>query len=118
MNFNEPNSFSISNRVGEARGMSVLTASLDELCRWENLDRLDYVKIDAEGAEREILAGAMESIKRFRPIIQLEISINDTTLEMPDYLGFKASRGSNKVYIPAESKKLDIVRNLGWKRID
>lgn len=67
MNQDKPNSFSITNRFGEARGVSVLTVSLDDLMEWEQLERLDYLKIDAEGAEPEILHGAAETIRRHRP---------------------------------------------------
>lgn len=35
----------------------------------EKLNKVDYIKIDTEGFEKEILKGAKETIKKFKPII-------------------------------------------------
>jgi FkbM family methyltransferase len=99
-NAHKPNSFSIVHRENNAEGISTLTVSLDDLVRWEKLERLDYLKIDAEGAEQEILAGAKNIIERFRPIIQVEIQIQECHVECPDYSGFHAPGSINTVYIP------------------
>ncbi len=48
------------------------SVTIDRLTR--DLDRLDMVKIDAEGAEVTILAGMKETIARFRPRILLEFN--------------------------------------------
>lgn len=45
-----------------------------------NLDRLDFLKIDAEGFEHKILKGAIETIKRLKPVILVEI-VNDYLLK-------------------------------------
>jgi FkbM family methyltransferase len=37
------------------------------------LSRLDVLKIDAEGAELQVLEGAQETLERFRPVMQLEV---------------------------------------------
>jgi FkbM family methyltransferase len=42
--------------------------TLDEL----NLPRLDFIKIDIEGMEMEALAGARETIRKYRPILLIE----------------------------------------------
>jgi len=42
--------------------------TLDEL----NLPRVDFIKIDIEGMEMEALAGARETIKKYRPILLIE----------------------------------------------
>lgn len=39
-----------------------------------NLDRLDFIKIDAEGYEHNILKGAEETIKKYKPVMVLEIN--------------------------------------------
>jgi FkbM family methyltransferase len=46
----------------------------DEIAAESKLTRLDVMKIDVEGAEWMVLRGAEASIKRFRPIIILEVS--------------------------------------------
>jgi FkbM family methyltransferase len=50
----------------------VPSVTIDHLTR--DLDRLDMVKIDAEGAEVTILAGMKETIARFKPRILLEFN--------------------------------------------
>lgn len=37
-----------------------------------NLERVDYMKIDVEGAEHLVIAGAEQTIKKFKPIIYFE----------------------------------------------
>jgi hypothetical protein len=41
--------------------------TLDSFCKEYNVERVDFIKIDAEGSEREIIKGAKETIKRFKP---------------------------------------------------
>jgi FkbM family methyltransferase len=109
----KPNSFGMF-QDGQAEAVSVLCASLDDLCRWESIERLDYVKIDAEGAEAMILEGGMDTLQRFRPIIQVEITISEAA--PPDhYLRFSAPAGINCVFIPAENEvAIRTAQQLGW----
>ncbi|MGB2923307.1 MAG: FkbM family methyltransferase [Mycobacterium sp.] len=55
-----------------AVALPVRVQTLDGLCDELALDRLDFLKIDCEGAELAILAGA-EMVWRHRPTIMLEI---------------------------------------------
>lgn len=113
LNKNKPNSFSLIPN-DNADSVSVLSVSLDDLCRWENLERLDYLKIDAEGAEAAVLEGGQEAISRFRPIVQVEVTIADSTLSM-NYRRFSAPNSMNNVFIPAENvKAAETAMKLGW----
>jgi FkbM family methyltransferase len=50
----------------------VLIMTLDSMAhKW---DRLDFIKIDAEGSEPEIILGALQTLRRLRPVILIEIS--------------------------------------------
>jgi FkbM family methyltransferase len=119
MNFNRPASFSLVRRDEKALYLSTLVVPVDNMFAWEGLNRLDYLKIDAEGAEAQVLAGAKETISKYRPIIQVEVNINDAQIDLPNYSVFQAATGSaNKVYIPNESLKIDVPTQLGWNKIN
>jgi len=55
---------------GNVLERKVNVTTLDEISR--EIDRLDYLKLDAEGAEIDILNGGIESINRYKPIISVE----------------------------------------------
>lgn len=123
-NDGKPNSFSIANRKGEARGTSVPAVSLNDLCEWEDLKRLDYLKIDAEGAEDAILEGGEEAIARFRPIVQTEIQVEGaaTHPSLPGYAVFKAPTRpgygfENVLCIPEEHQFINVPSQLGYTRL-
>lgn len=48
------------------------TQTLDEFIKIQNIKRLDFIKLDVEGAENLVLMGAKESLVRFNPIIIFE----------------------------------------------
>jgi len=49
------------------KSVKVKTTTIDEFIRNNEIERVDFIKIDAEGAEREIIKGAKETIKKFKP---------------------------------------------------
>jgi FkbM family methyltransferase len=53
-------------RLGAGPG-PVVTTTIDDLVRERGLERVDFVKLDIEGAELDALAGAAETLRRFRP---------------------------------------------------
>jgi len=50
---------------------------LDNLIKLNNLNRIDLIKLDLQGAEEFAINGAFKSIKRFKPKIYLETNINN-----------------------------------------
>jgi FkbM family methyltransferase len=58
--------------------VSVPVTTLDGLCEPDGLDRLDFVKIDVEGAELGVLQGAEQVIAKFRPALLVEIEARHT----------------------------------------
>ena len=56
-----------------AEGVGSVT--LDDFCKENNLTRLDFIKIDVDGHEFEVLNGAKETLKRFRPLVIFEIGL-------------------------------------------
>ena len=62
-------------RPGES-GVQVEKVSVDSLIDSENLTRLDFIKVDAEGAELYVLKGMVGALKQFQPIVQLALHPN------------------------------------------
>lgn len=116
MNKGRPNSFSFSRNVDNALEIQLFTKTLDDAILMENLDRVDYIKIDAEGEEEKVIEGAQQVIKKFRPIIQTEALFGELA-GIDGYLGFKAVDSVNNVYIPRDSKKVAVARQLGWTEV-
>ena len=65
----------------EARQVSeaVSLVRLDDYIRNLDIPRLDIIKIDIEGAEVKALEGARETIMRFRPLVFMELDLNNLT---------------------------------------
>ena len=47
--------------------------TIDEFVESNNIKRIDYLKMDVEGAEKHILEGAVNTIKKFRPSLAIAI---------------------------------------------
>jgi FkbM family methyltransferase len=54
-----------------AQRITTPTLALDDLL--PSVDRVDYVKVDVEGAEVRVLMGAAGIMERFRPAVQVEV---------------------------------------------
>ncbi len=50
---------------------------LDDYVTARNLNRLDIIKIDIEGAELNALRGAVETLRRFRPLVLMEVDLDN-----------------------------------------
>lgn len=117
MNLDQPNSFSLVKMEATKSGLSTLTVTLDELFEWEKLDRLDFLKIDAEGAEQQVLNGAKQIIEKYRPIVLMEFWLGKISFNPPNYSVFHAPASPNHLYIPNESPKIQIPQQLGWEQL-
>ncbi|MBC8337547.1 MAG: FkbM family methyltransferase [Alphaproteobacteria bacterium] len=51
---------------------TVATTTLDAFCKEENIDRLDFIKIDVESHEAAVIQGGACAIERFQPAIVFE----------------------------------------------
>jgi len=50
---------------------------LDDYVTARNLNRLDIIKIDIEGAELNALRGAVGTLRRFRPLVLMEVDLDN-----------------------------------------
>lgn len=86
--------------VTTATTVTVATLPLDSL----GLDRLDFIKLDVEGAETHVLRGAMETLRRHRPLVLCEVqdkslhSLGGTASDLVGLLGVE-----NYVVCPFDS---------------
>ncbi|MGC2413750.1 MAG: FkbM family methyltransferase [Stellaceae bacterium] len=67
--FSRAGSHLISNQSpnSDNRGQPVQAVSIDDYCTRAGLDRVDFIKIDANGGQKRIVIGARETIARCRP---------------------------------------------------
>ncbi len=56
----------------KAGSIRVPLTTLDRLVAELNLERVDYIKMDIVGAEREALKGAAQTLRRFKPRLMLD----------------------------------------------
>lgn len=68
---------SVAHNDTGVKPIRVTTISLDSLLNNNDLKNLSFIKIDAEGAELEILKGAEEVIAKYKPYITLEVHPNN-----------------------------------------
>jgi FkbM family methyltransferase len=86
---------SLSQAFGGTETETVVMTTIDTFCANNSINAVDFVKIDTEGYEREVLLGMQETIRRLRPrYLQFEFNIMhlqrgytvyDLSLLLPDY---------------------------------
>ena len=63
----------------DAQSLVVPMTTIDEFCSLHNLETISYLKIDTEGHEREVLAGASRMLREGRiSFIETECGLNST----------------------------------------
>lgn len=65
-------------------GEFVVTVAIDEM----DLGEVDFIKIDVEGAESLVISGAIETLKRYKPVICFESNFKTITEDMRDMFGY------------------------------
>lgn len=59
--------------------------TLDDFCKSKQLEKLDFIKIDTDGHEYEILQGAKQTITRYKPQLIFEIGLYVMTEKNIDF---------------------------------
>jgi FkbM family methyltransferase len=58
---------------GSRAGPTVALTTIDKLTSELGLQRVDFIKMDIEGAERQALIGAKQTVERFRPRMAISL---------------------------------------------
>jgi FkbM family methyltransferase len=66
-------SYGVDIKEHKQSGISVQAVRIDDLAVQLGLQTVDLIKIDVEGAELQVLKGTIETLRRHRPILVLEI---------------------------------------------
>ena len=74
--------------VGETNMADVgaLTLTIDDLVEQHNLPRVDFIKMDIEGAELPALRGAKQTIQRHKPKLAISVYHLTDFFEIPEFL--------------------------------
>jgi hypothetical protein len=51
----------------------VQTVSIDDFVQKNNIDKIDFIKMDIEGAELNALRGAIKTLNKFRPKLAISV---------------------------------------------
>jgi len=63
--FNGPGTSISNNKIPNA--IEFETISIDDYIKLNNIEKIDFIKLDVEGSEEAILKGATETIRKFKP---------------------------------------------------
>ena len=61
----------------KTKSIKVKTITLDQFASEQSINRLDFVKIDVEGKEVQVLEGGQETFSRFTPALVLEVGCEE-----------------------------------------
>lgn len=71
----------------EGQTGTITTISIDDFVQSNNITKVDFIKMDIEGAEPYALKGAIETIKKFRPKLAIAIYHSlDDMVNIPNWI--------------------------------
>jgi hypothetical protein len=102
-------------------GELVNVTKLDEWIAASGLERLDFIKLDVEGAEFKVLQGGIKTLRRFIPTILFEYIPENTTwfggyrrdemVRMMEGLGYTVGRVTQSGALSEDLERTDDVTN-------
>jgi FkbM family methyltransferase len=75
---------------------TVAVNTIDDFVSENKLNNIDFIKIDTEGAEIAVLTGGLETIKKYLPVLSIEISPLNSELHFLYEMGYRSYFISNK----------------------
>lgn len=86
--------------------------TLDDLVDELGLRRLDLLKVDVEGHEPELLAGAQETLRRLRPTVLIEIEARHHTFPLTDVFAQLEAQGMSGWLLDPRTMTVRAVRDF------
>ncbi|AEA11526.1 hypothetical protein TUZN_0020 [Thermoproteus uzoniensis 768-20] len=88
---------------------NIYLIKLDELVNVLKLDTVDLIKLDVEGAGGKIIAGAVKTIEKFKPIIFFEVHNDDErrAIRKLSKMGYKIYKQPGDMYILIHPSKFN-----------
>jgi len=68
------------------KSVTIEVDTLDNIVKNLNLNRVDFLKIDTEGAELDVIEGAKDTIKKYQPKILIEIWAPESLIKIKETL--------------------------------
>jgi FkbM family methyltransferase len=65
----------VAGEVGPERLETITLTTVDAFVTSNRLTRVDVLKIDVEGADFEVIRGAQTTLRRFRPVVLMEVEL-------------------------------------------
>ena len=105
----------ISNKIVTQQYLKVNQRNGDDL--FLNSKSLDFIKIDVEGYENQVLKSLSKSIKKFLPVILIEIEVRHSTKIKINELINDLKEMEYNFFFMKSGKTLSIIKNFNFKLI-
>jgi len=74
------------------------TISLDQFCKINKIEKIDFIKIDVDGCEKSVLNGSKKILEMFSPTLVVEVENNlEEIVEIMSGFGYTYSCAKNDV---------------------
>ena len=86
--------------------------TLDSFVKNYNLNKIDFIKIDVEGHELNVLEGAVTTLKKFKPSMLIEIEQRHHNKNIDHIFSFISSFGYEISYYNLEKLRFEQLNNF------
>lgn len=74
------------------------TISIDDFCLENNLNKVDFIKIDVDGCETSVLTGMVKTLQNLSPVLMIEIENDfDSKVKFLENYGYKYLYAKNDI---------------------
>ncbi len=94
--------------------------TLDDYVASKNIQKVDFIKIDVDGYDYEVIKGGCKILKKFRPIVMAEICnrvLNERGVNVVSYLELYLQYGYNSCEILESNELMTILELIRDSRI-